>query len=218
MKILVILISNEMNNILLPNILNLKQYMDKLTDNINIVEYAGISSYDDFSNYENIIPFKYKMVCKQKQISKLNKFINDNTLNYDWYIKIRPEVYLFDQIDYTKLQSSAINGRARKYVGNKKVKYGLSVGGEGEWSHIKDVIYSEEIENIELDDQLFIFDQYVIDSGAFENNDLFDYNIQNETTQTYLWNLKNIKLNVIGINMKLDYCNGKFAYSGDLNL
>lgn len=208
-----------MNKILLPNILNLKQYMDKLTDNMNIVEYAGISSYDDFSNYEDVIPFKYKIVYQKKQISKLNKFINDNKLNYDWYIKIRPEVYLFDQIDFKNLHPSAINGRARKYVGNKKIKYGLSVGGEGQWSHVKyDVIYNEEFENIELDDQLFIFDQYVIDSGAFDNNDLFDYNIQNETTQTYLWNLKNIKLNIIGINMKLDYCNGKFAYSGDLNL
>lgn len=217
MKILIILISNEMNKILIPNILNLKKYLDKLTDDMNIIDYAGISSYNDFSNYENIISFKYKLVCQEKQINKLCKFITENKLNYDWYIKIRPEVYLIDEIDFNKLEHSAINGRARKYIGSKKIKYGLSVGGKGQWSHIKDVKYNEDSEFIELDDQIFIFDQYVINSGGFLYDNLFDIVIQNETTQTNLWNKKNIKLNIIGINMRLDYCNGKFAYSGDID-
>jgi hypothetical protein len=215
MKILVILTSNKMDKLFIPNIINLKEKMEVLSFD-NEIDYAGISSENDFINYEEYITFKYKSINSKKQISKLNDFLSTCNLdNYDWYIKIRPEVFLNETINLKNLLPNSINGRARKYQGTRKIKYGLSVGGKGPWSNIRDVrVNNKEI--IELDDQIFIFDNNVLKLGAFYNVNLNGYELQNETTQTGIWLSKRINLNVIGINMILDYRDGRQMWSGDL--
>ena len=59
MRVLVIIVSHEMSGSL-PNIRILKQFMDQSG---HTVDYAGISSRTDFSNFEHILPFKYKFTC-----------------------------------------------------------------------------------------------------------------------------------------------------------
>jgi hypothetical protein len=91
MRILVIISSFEMYKELRENIIILNNYMKKL---FYTVHYAGISSSDDFKNYEDIIEFKFKMINPKKQLTKICHFIKENReqLNYDWYVKIRPEI------------------------------------------------------------------------------------------------------------------------------
>ena len=218
MKLLVILISNKMDKLLISNIQNLKEQMNLLIPKCEI-DYAGISSEDDFINYEEYITFKYKFVNPKKQISKLNDFIsNFEDKNYDWYIKIRPEVYLLEPINLNCLVKGSINGRARKYEGCKEVPYGISVGGSGPWRNIYDVKFNDIKEFIELDDQIFIFDNTSINLNAFSNlhNYLTGFEIQNETIQTNIWLSNNAKLNIIPINMILDYRDGRQMWSGHI--
>lgn len=203
MKILIILCSDKMLLKYLPNIQILKKYMDDLETMGHTVEYAGISSADDISNYENVITFKYKMRNLKKQLSKVCDFLkyNRNSLDYDWYIKFRPEVVLLDQIDFTTLSDTAINARARKYTGPKSIKYGCSVGGEGVWQNVNDIHYDPVEKIVELDDIVYIFHNNVIQNGGFIKGGVYTDEREHETFHTNHWMLKGIPLNVIGINM-----------------
>lgn len=218
MKLLIIIISEKMDNIFIPHIENLKKYMDKLEQNGSIIDYAGISSYNDFSNYESIVKFNYKQINIKKQLSKLCDFINTNPdLQYDWYVKIRPEVYLLDELPFHTLSKFSINSRARNYEGSKNIIYGLSVGGKGVWNYITDaVVYNPTKETVvAMDDQIFIFHHNIIKSNGFISK-LNGYELQNETTHTDLFNYNKIPLNVIGINLKFDRLNGLFCFSGNI--
>jgi len=123
----------------------------KWTDNMQIlnnymkllnmqVDYCGISNNNDFHNYEKYITFKYKRIDANKQITKICNFISEfkNELDYDYYMKIRPEIKLLEQINFDFLDNNAVNARARVYRGPKKVKYDMSVKGEGPWKYIID--------------------------------------------------------------------------------
>jgi hypothetical protein len=87
------------------------------------VEYCGISNQNDFHTYEAIIPFKYTLINTKQQFSKLCDFITDykSELDYDWYMKIRPDINLLEQIPFNTLLDRAINARARVYFGPKKL-------------------------------------------------------------------------------------------------
>jgi hypothetical protein len=216
MRILVIISSNEFLQCkeLRENIIILRNYMKDLPYR---VDYAGISSKDDFENYEDIIEFKFKMINPKKQLSKMCDFIKENRgqLNYDWYIKIRPEIMLMEQIPFDTLMSNSINARARQYTGPKKVINGMSVGGEGCWNHVKPSVYNPTETNIELDDQIYIFDDNCIKMGAFDNYNYQDV-IENEAIHDAFWKSKNVKLNLIGIDAVFKYCKyGTFARSGN---
>ena len=125
MKILVIICSNEMNVNNIDNIKIINEYLKKN----NIVEYCGISNNDDFSNYESVISFKYKMINHKFQLSKICDFITDykTELQYDWYMKIRPDIKLLENINFNMLCENSINARARVYYGPKQIKYGNSL-------------------------------------------------------------------------------------------
>lgn len=219
MKVLIILCSHEMSFKDHYNILILNDFFKQDSD--LVVDYCGISCNDDFHVFEDIIQFKYKIINPKNQISKICDFITSyrEQLEYDWYIKIRPDIRLLEPINFKLLSENAINARARQYTGPKKIKYGMSVGGKGVWENIKECYYDDiETHNI-LDDQLFIFHHNIINLGAFTPNELLDdYLIGNnahEWSQTRLWKLHNIDLNVIGINLIFTKFN---CFSGDLNL
>ena len=114
MKLLVIIISHDFSKKWRNNIAVLHNYMQQITPN---VYYAGISSTNEFYNYEDIISFQYKIINQKRQFSKICDFITEykNELDYDWYIKIRPEVFLFENIPFHQLSNQAINARARVY-------------------------------------------------------------------------------------------------------
>ena len=209
MRILIILSSHEMDSKSIPNIVILNDYMKQLG---HTFDYAGISSTDDFINYEHIIQFKYKMINPKHQFSKICDFISTHDLNYDWYVKIRPDVKLLDTLHFNTYSETAINARARMYIGPKKIKYGASIGGEGGYKDIDGIIYSPEEELVILDDMVYIFHNNVIINEAFA---IFQTNErENEDFHTKVWKSRDIELNVIGINM--DFTRYSTGMSGDI--
>jgi hypothetical protein len=222
MKILVIIISNEFNPVYKNNITILYDFIKNTQENC-LIDFCAISTSNDFDCYDDTIHFKYKVINEKRQLNKLCDFITDNkdSLNYDWYIKTRPDLKLFEPINFNFLSKFSINARARKYIGPKKIKNGITVGGNGVWSYIKDCELSDTEEQVVLDDCLYIFDHGVIELGGFnkivskfEIYDTFDECGEPEWKYSRLWQSRNINLNVIGINL----LNEKhYAFSGDLN-
>lgn len=217
MKVLVIIIGYELKNEHCPNIQILNDYLVNLTD--VSVDYAGVLSVDDFHKVENIISFKYKMISPKFQLSKMCNFISEykEELNYDWYIKIRPDMKLLEPFHFEAFSDSAINARARNYTGPKKIKYGLSVNGEGtSWGHIDCCFYNENELYVELDDNIYIFHDNIVKKGAFDNDNYVDsLHYNHEGTHKYLYDSRNIPTNVIGINT---VCITHNVFSGDINM
>lgn len=212
MKLLVIICSHKFDEAWINYILILNNYMK----NLNIkVDYCGISSQDDFHNYESIISFKYKTINTKEQFSKICDFITDNKseLDYDWYMKIRPDLKLLENINFDLLSENAVNARARVYFGPKRIKYGMStIEGECRYHDIE--------HNVRLDDQLFIFHKNVLQNGAFDKIEVGSVTgwwgtNENEWVHSIVFESRNIPLNVIGIN--LEFTREK-KFSADLNI
>lgn len=220
-SILIILSSNEMNPEFIPQIISLSKYIEHLSKMYN-VEVAGISSKDDFINYSPILNFKYKYVNDKPQLSKICAFISDNknTLKYDWYVKIRPEIELldYDSINFQNLPKDSISARAREYLGPQTNKYSCSVGGEGTHKGVKNCVRNNELKKIVLDDNIYIFHKNVIDKGGFERLDPANNVKQHhEWLHSDIWTSRNIKLNLIGINTKFSRKkSNNIIYSGNV--
>jgi hypothetical protein len=210
MKVLVIISSEQHNSEHIDNIIILNNYLKNMQ-----VDYCAISSKSDFHTYENIIKYKYKFKSPKLQLTKICDFINIycDELDYDWYIKFRPEIKLLEPINFDKLLDNAINARARVYIGPKKIKYGMSVNGEGPWKNIGNCEYNVEEKKIILDDMLYIFHKNIINKGGFEI--IENCGCQDEYFHTSIWESRNINLNIIGINLEFTKYN---AISGDLNM
>jgi hypothetical protein len=193
MKVLVIIISHEMRTTDLPNIEILNNYMK---DSGNIVEYGIVSSTNDFSNYEGILNFKYKLICPNRQLTKLCKFITTfrDEFDYDWYIKIRPDIRLLEQIVFPGLDRHAINARAREYEGPFYVTNGLSIPFI---NGIQPVKYNPVEISIVLDDQVFIFHNTIINNFSEFNSS----SLQHEWVHTAYWKSHNIGLKIIGLDV-----------------
>lgn len=213
MKLLVILCSHEFDITLCDNVRTLNDYMKNLDME---VDYCGISSKDDFHNYETIIPFKYKVINSNKQIEKLCDFITEykSVFDYDYYMKIRPDIKLLEQINFDLLSKNAINARARVYRGPKKIQYGMSINGVGCWKYIGDCYYDDVEKEVILDDQIFIFHKNIVELGAFDKIEPI-MGWQHEWAQTKIFNDRKIPLNVIGIYVNLTKYT---AYSGNINM
>jgi len=213
MKLLVIIVSHEFSPKYKSNIRVLDNFMHQIS---NQVDYVGISSLDDFHNYTDIISFQYTSINPKRQFSKVCDFITNykEKLNYDWFIKIRPDVLLIENIPFDKLSVNSINARARTYYGPKHILYGCSIGGiQGGHSDLNDCYYDKYEHDIILDDHIYIFNKNTIDNGAFNR---FKENIdipENEPFHSKIWKDRNISFNVIGINMVLQKYN---AYSGHI--
>jgi len=210
MKVLVIISSEQHNSEHIDNIIILNNYLRNMQ-----VDYCAISSNDDFHVYENIIKLKFKFKSPKKQFSKICDFISEHRgeLQYDWYIKFRPEIKLLEPINFDKLLDNAINARARLYIGPKKIKYGMSVNGEGPWKNIGDCQYDINTMKIILDDIFYIFHRKIINKGGFKPI-TFDGR-QDEYFHTETWRRRSIHLNIIGIHLEFTKNNTK---SGDLNM
>jgi hypothetical protein len=210
MKLLVILATNKMAINLKRNIIRLDFL---LRSEGHEVDYAGISSIDDFANYEDIIKFKYKEIDTKYQLTKVCNFIQKYSLAYDWFIRFRTEMYLLNPIDFKNLCVMSINSRARKYIGPKSIKYGMSIDLPSG--------FSESETFVEVDDQIYIFHKNVIDKGGFSGIELYDNKIpiENETVHTEFWNLRGISFNIIPINALFMRDTSWIGYqSGNLNI
>jgi hypothetical protein len=210
-KVLVIIVSSEMNPIFLPNIVILRDFLkDYETD------FAAVLSSDEFAKFEGTIPLKYKEVHPKRQFSKTCHFITKykDQLDYDWYIKIRPDVKLIEPIAFDQCKDSMINARARIYNGPRTIKHGLSAGGSGEGNLAKCYTYNDVEKDIILDDMVWIFGKKLIDAGGFSVADIEEPNMEGEWYITGMWKKNNIPLNVVGVNLHLLYENGEFRNSG----
>lgn len=220
MKILVIIITKENHINFIPNILILKNYL--LSYN---TQYACISSSDDFQIYDGIINLKYKEISSKQQISKLSDFIlsKKDELDYDWFIKIRPDIKLNQPINFNKLLINSINARARCYKGPKSIYFGSSI--ETKYNTCN---YGA-IETIKiLDDQIFIFHKSILNKFQYITNLPDNFYIvpiygllkyQHEWFHTNYWKLCNINLNIIGIDSELLDKNNQLRYkSGNINI
>ena len=181
------------------------------------VEYCGISNQDDFHNYENIISWKYKIINTKLQFSKICDFITEykSELDYDWYMKIRPDVKLLENIRFDLLSEHAVNARARVYHGPRKIKYGMSVNGEGKYKYIGDCHYADIEHDVILDDMLFIFHRNIIQLNAFDPIPPPEGSAWPEWNQTKIFNERNIPLHVIGIYFENTKHN---IFSGDIHM
>jgi hypothetical protein len=231
MRILCIITTGGNLDEYLKNILFFKDTMQKYYPN-DLIDYACISSSDNFTDLDKLLNLKYKEIDSKKQLSKVCNFITKfkDELDYDWFIKLRPEVQIFSSIDFEYLPRNTISARVREYLGPKKIMYGNSTSGPGWNQSINDCKFSEKEENIVLDDQLYVFDKEVINSNAFETFDsenILKYaRIINgkeapwgecEWVHTNLWKERKINFNVIGIQLKLQYSNGGYMSSGNVN-
>jgi hypothetical protein len=216
-SILIILCGHEMDPYHIPNIQILKEFIGRLSIQYD-VDVACISSNNDFNNYEQIIQFKYKIINTKKQMGKICDFISDNKykMTYDWYLKIRPDMVLIDDIDFNKLCMDSINARARVYTGMEKIEYGCSIGGKGEWQFNENT-YSENHTHVILDDQIFIFHKNIIHGFDYLSSSEEEER-HNEWFHTSIWKKRNINLKIIGINTILKRQNGFYNTSGHINL
>lgn len=220
MKVLVLVVNRQMDNA--PNIKILDDFL-KVIPGIK-VDYAGIARIDSFDAYNGIISFKYKIISYKQQINKVCDFITDyrRELDYDWYIKIRPDIKLLEPIRFDLLVDTAVNARAREYIGPRFVKDGNSVGGEGKWKHIDGSSYADSEQKLVLDDMIYIFSHKMVEKGAFnkvtrkEVKEIFSpYSFKEfEWVQTGLWDSRGIPKYVIGIPC---YNTTHAMYSGDIN-
>ncbi len=216
MKILIIIAGNFFGKEHIENIQILDNYMKQN----GTIEYCGISSNDDFSVFEDTIQFKYKIINGKLQLSKICDFISEykEILDHDWYMKIRPDIKLLDNISFDLLSENAINSRARIYYGPKRIKYGNALNGEGPWKYINDCVYRDIEEDIHPDDMLYIFHKNIMKTCAFDTlpiRPIINRRDEHETFHKNVFTSRGIKMNVIGINL----CNTTHGtYSGDVNM
>ena len=211
----------------LENIQILHHYIEELRLQY-VVDVACISGRDDFENFDKILHFKYKVVSPKKQLDKICDFVSECPESYDWYVKIRAEVKLLEQLDFSSFCTNSINARARVYNGPLSVKNGSAVGGEGYLSYIHAIHYSPELKGIILDDMLYIFHRNLVEKGGFEpiideerghrewyvNNSFWN---QHEWFHTGLWKSRKIPLNLVGFHVDFTH-SGRRCISANVNL
>jgi hypothetical protein len=217
MRTLIIISSHKLDKAHRPNIEIIRDYFKD-------ADFCAISNEDDFHNYEDIITFRYKIINPKKQLSKICDFISDHRPDYHFFVKCRPDVKLLEPIDFNQIDKYAINARARVYWGPKQIKYGNSVNGKGIWDTIGDCYYDDIERTVVLDDMLYIFHKKVVKRGAFDKllsedsmqTKWFHSRVtrQNEWFHTQVFDERNIKLNIIGINLIFTKND---TYSGDIN-
>lgn len=167
-KVLVIVSHAEHTNNYVRNIINNKIKFEKLYG--KNVDFACISSSNDFCVYEKFINFKYTFIDKKKQLEKLCNFLSDNpdiVEKYDWFIRTRADTFLYDIIHIDYLPRGYISGRAREYLGPKHILHGTSVNGPGHYQNIKACFFREKEEHLVLDETVMLFDKSVVNSGVF---------------------------------------------------
>jgi len=229
MRILIILVTGGDISPYIKNIYKLKEYMQNNYGQHD-VDYASITSSEISTECDDILHFKYKHINSNMQLTKMCDFISTykGELVYDWFIKTRPEITLFDKLDIMELSTDSIHARAREYRGPRQILFGNSVYGEGEHRSINASSYSDTEDIVALDDQIYIFHRNIIEQGAFSSlspEELMLYYVkdsevlswEHEWTHSKCWKSRNIKLNVIGINMIFERSN-TYRKSGNINM
>lgn len=225
-KILFMLTGLTMDERYLVNIHILNHYIKELSTRY-IVDVACISGKDDFDSFHEILSFTYRVINPKKQLDKICDFVSECTEPYDWYVKIRPEVQLLEQLDFSSFCPDSINTRTRVYNGPLSVKNGSSVGGAGYLDYIHATHYSPELKEIVVDDMLYIFSRRVVEKGGFapitdEERGRRDWYFtslwnQHEWFHTAVWKSRQIPFHIIGLNVDFIH-SGRHSFPGDVNV
>lgn len=208
------------------NIQILNHYIQQLSKEY-IVDIACISGRDDFENFDEILQFKYKVINPKKQLDKICDFVSECPESYDWYVKIRAEVILREQLDFSSFCKNSINARARVYNGPLSVKNGSAAGGQGYLDYIHAIHYSPELKEIILDDMLYIFHKNLVEKGGFRpitdeergRKDWYFTSLwnQHEWYHTAVWKSRGIPLNLVSLNVNFGH-SSRHAFSADVNM
>ncbi len=194
MKILIIVASYKMDNKFNKTMETIqKKLISVLKKENNIVDICLVSSHNDHNNYKNIIgEIKYKVLSNKKQFGKIMDIFKLSEIKeYDWYIKIRPDIELYENIDTEKILScdeNKFNSRVRWYIGDHiNVKYGTSHTFNKNDGWGESWIYNNNINYIVPDDQIYIFNKNII--NIFN---IFNINsIKNKIDNIYRYNYYN---------------------------
>ena len=213
-----------MNPRYLDNMRILNDYIKKLSTRF-IVDVACISCLNDFNVFEDILPFKYKVVNPRKQLDKICDFVSSCPEPYDWYVKIRAEVKLLEQLDFDSFCPNSINARARVYNGPLKIKNGAAVG-DGFLHYVHAIHYSPELKQIVLDEMLYIFHRNLVEKDMFapitdqeraqQEWYVGSFN-QHEWFHTGVWKHRKIPFNLTSLYVDFTHT-GRHCISTNLNL
>lgn len=214
MKILLIISSHEMSKDFNKYIVIIKEKLINqfIKENIEIdICLINSNEIDELKNYDDVLKnIKYKFSSKNsKQYEKTCNIMRVININlYDWFIKIRPDLELLEDINLDKIKicdKNCINSRVRWYIGDHiNIKNGtsLNIGEDSCWKN--SYIYDNNITYIVPDDQILFFHKTIAQKAfkLFNIHDIsehskkfymfFDHQ-QDEPNKKWLVNLISVK-------------------------
>ena len=223
MKVLVIFITYEIQNSMIRHIRHSKSYFEsqKKKNGWESLDFALVYTKDSpfLNKVRKTLSLKYLLKSNQRQLGKICEFITKDKLNYDWFIKTRPDIEHLQDIEFEELSNTCINSRVRTYVGPESVRYGHSVGGKGFFKKYRHKArYSEKLESLLPDDQFYIFSKNIVDRGIFKRLKSNTSGVkQDEKFHRSIWEKRGASFKIIGIKLRLYKKGNKaFAESGHL--
>lgn len=185
MRILLIISSHEMSKEFKKyiKIIKIKLINNFIKEEVEIdICLINSNKEDELNNYDDILKnIKYKFNSKNsKQYEKIVNVINIINVNlYDWFIKIRPDLELLEDINLDKIKicdKNKINSRVRWYIGeHTNVKNGTSLKIDEDCCWTNSYIYDNNINYIVPDDQIYFFHK-TIAKKAFNILNIDDIN------------------------------------------
>lgn len=227
MKLLLIIISHNANNINFLNIYN--NIINPLKKDDIEVDIASCFSLKNIKIDNKLV--KYQFYYNGFQLSKVCYVINNINDEYDYYIKYRPEIILDTLITKTfllKLNKNKINCRCRQYSGGPiDLQYGMSC--QKICIRPGDIKYNKTNTIICPDDQMYIFHKNIkqafslIDSETYSNfcdyinykkqywvdewmlnKEYWEKNVcEREGHHKFIWYSRGFEINPISIKLKM---------------
>jgi hypothetical protein len=219
MKILIIFCGRNLNkNTCSESVSSI--YLNVISPLINqgyIVDVGGI--FSEFTNEMAVIKkdsLKYFIISPEQQLAKLKIFMDTiDVSEYDWFIKIRPDLSCRAAVTLKllDLKPGHMNARARLYEGPSiHIPYGYSVNTK---------VYpplpkSAELRQLILDDMFLFFDKEVAlkIKHRIALNLLQKKERHTEWFHSEIYKSAGIGSNIIGLNVKL----GMYPNSGSSDL
>ena len=227
MKVLLMIISHNITKNNLRNIYN-KIINPLKTDNIEVDLATCISGSDNSISNEAKYNFKFDGFQLAKVCYVVNKFEDDE---YDYYIKMRPEIELKTIINQTfllELSKTKINSRCRSYKG-PPINLNFGVSCNSKQLRKGDIQLFDDKTIINPDDQMYIFHKSIknafspITKETYLNyckiiNDKLEYWVddwmldekywnksafEREGHHKFIWYSRGFDINPIGLNITM---------------
>tara|TARA_Y100000816_G_C26019062_1_gene533073 strand:- start:430 stop:1137 length:708 start_codon:yes stop_codon:yes gene_type:complete len=223
MKILVYLVSYEIKNFKFERMMS--QIVNPLrNDGIEVEIASCVTAKNEIED-----KIDYSFYSDGMQLTKSCYLVSNLSKNdYDWYIKIRPDLNVKNIINkkfIEGLSKEKINARCREYSGPPIYRrYGFSCLNGGNWQK------KSEIEQIIPDDQIYIFHKNCIKAFEELNQDIYlkyckklcekkefwvkydewlieDYwlkDLERESSHAFIWYSRGICVNIIDLSCILE--------------